>query len=69
MSVGIFLFKLRSGMSNKLLATIFGISKSSVCRAVNSVRAVNHEIFVPNFIGLQHISRENVIQNHTRPLA
>ena len=69
MSLGIFLFKLRSGMSNKLLATIFGISKSSLCRAVKSVRAALMKSFVPHFIGLQHISREDVIQNHTRPLA
>ena len=37
-SIGLFLVKLYSGMSNKLLATIFGITKSSVRRTVSTVR-------------------------------
>ena len=69
MSLGIFLLKLRSGISNQLLSTIFGISKSSICRAVKSVRSALMKCFVPHFLGLQHISREEIIENHTRPLA
>ncbi|XP_052696026.1 uncharacterized protein LOC128174533 [Crassostrea angulata] len=69
MSLGIFLLKLRSGMSNQLLATIFGISKSSLCRAVKSVRTALMKSFVPHHLGLQHTTREEIIENHTRPLA
>ncbi|XP_062566452.1 uncharacterized protein LOC134228771 [Saccostrea cucullata] len=69
MSLGIFLLKLRSGMSYQLLSTIFGISKSSLRRAMKSVRSALLKNFVPNNLGLQHISREEIITNHTRPLA
>lgn len=69
MSLGIFPLKLRSGMSNQLLATIFGISKSSLCRAVKSVRTALMKSFVPHHLGLQHTTREEIIENHTRPLA
>ncbi|XP_034316546.2 uncharacterized protein [Magallana gigas] len=69
MSLGIFPLKLRSGMSNQLLATIFGISKSSLCRAVKSVRTALMKSFVPHHLGLQHTTREEIIENHTKPLA
>ena len=69
MSLGIFLLKMRSGISNQLLSTIFGISKSSVCRAVGTVRSALMKSFVPQNIGLQHISRQELIDHHTRPLA
>ena len=61
--------KLRSGMSNQLLSTIFGISKSSLRRAIKSVRLALVKNFVPRILGLQHITREAVINSHTRPLA
>lgn len=60
-SLGIFLFKLKSGLSNKILSTIFNISKSSLHRPIAS--------FVPQNLGLQHISREEVIEKQTKPLA
>lgn len=63
MSLGIFLLKLRSGMSNQLLATIFGISKSSLCRAVKSVRTALMKSFVPNHLGLAR-NNDATILNH-----
>ncbi|XP_062587204.1 uncharacterized protein LOC134248846 [Saccostrea cucullata] len=68
-SLGIFLFKMKSGLSNKVLSTIFNISKSSLRRAIASVRQSLTASFVPQNLGLQHISREEVIERHTRPLA
>lgn len=68
-SLGIFLFKLKSGLSNKILSTIFNISKSSLRRAIASVRKSLVASFVPQNLGLQHISREEVIEKHTKPLA
>ena len=68
-SLGIFLMKLRSGISNKLLSTLFNLTKSSVRRAVDSVRRSLMTSFVPQNLGLQHVTRESVITEHTRPLA
>ena len=56
-------------MSNKLLSTIFNISKSSVRRAISAVRHSLMKNFVPDNLGFDHITRQDVISNHTRPLA
>ena len=69
MSLGIFLFKLRSGISNKLLSTIFAITKSSIRQAIASVRVALTVNFVPLYLGFQHITRQDVIDNYTRPIA
>ena len=68
-TLGLFLFKLKSGLSNKFLSTLFGISKSSIRRAIHSVRQVLLLEFVPSNLGFSHISREDVISDHTRVLA
>ena len=68
-TVALFLCKMKNGMSNKLLATLFNISKSRVRRAIRTVRAALIEYFVPNNLGFHHISRQTLIENHTRPLA
>jgi hypothetical protein len=68
-SIGLFLVKLYSGMSNKLLATIFGITKSSVRRAVSTVRQAFMRGFVPLYLGIEALTRDEIISQHTRPLA
>ena len=68
-TTGIFLLKLKSGLSNSLLSTLFGISKSSIRRAVQTVRKLMMKHFVPQNLGFQHISRKDIIDNHTRTLA
>ncbi|XP_053405404.1 uncharacterized protein LOC128558951 [Mercenaria mercenaria] len=68
-TVGLFLLKLKSGISNKLLSTILGITPSSVRRAISSVRRALMQHFVPVNLGLAHISRQEIIDKHTRPLA
>ena len=68
-SLGIFLMKMKSGLSNKLISTLCNVSKSSVHRAVASVRRCLMASFVPQYLGLQHITREAIISDHTRPLA
>ena len=68
-SLGIFLFKLKTGTSSKVLSTVFGISKSSIKRAVSAVREALATNFVPHFLGFDHISRSDVIEKHSRPLA
>ncbi|KAH3888079.1 hypothetical protein DPMN_012102 [Dreissena polymorpha] len=46
-TIGIFLFKLKSGLSNKVLSTLFDVSKSSVRRAIQTSRKVLMTDFVP----------------------
>lgn len=69
-SLAIFLMKLRGGDSNRILSTLFNISKSSVHRSIKSIRtALMNGRFVKENLGFGHITRETVIQQHTRPLA
>lgn len=68
-SLGLYLVKMKSGLSNKLLSTIFNISKSSVRRAIHSVRRLLITEFVTYNLGFSHVSREDVINKHTRTLA
>ncbi|WAQ94044.1 hypothetical protein MAR_006515 [Mya arenaria] len=49
--------------------TTFDISKSSIRRAITSTRQTLTEHFVPHTFGLNHISRQEVIDKHTRQLA
>jgi hypothetical protein len=67
--LGIFLFKMKAGISNKVISTIFNISRSSLTRAISSVRQALMQTFVSQNLGLRHITREDAIKNHTRPLA
>ncbi|XP_061177700.1 uncharacterized protein LOC133186476 [Saccostrea echinata] len=69
-SLAIFLMKLRGGDSNRILSTLFNVSKSSIHRAIKSIRtALMNGRFVTENLGFGHITREMVIQQHTRPLA
>ncbi|CAC5404606.1 unnamed protein product [Mytilus coruscus] len=67
--IGIFLTKLKCGMSNRLLSTLFNLGRDATMRAISSARKYLVETFVPENLGFEHISRNNVINNHTRPLA
>jgi hypothetical protein len=69
-SLAIFLMKLRGGESNKILSTLFNLSKSSIRRTIKEVRrAFIDGGFVTNNLGFNHVSREQIINEHTRPLA
>ncbi|KAK3087266.1 hypothetical protein FSP39_003827 [Pinctada imbricata] len=68
-SLAIFLMKMRGGESNKVLSTLFYVSKSSVRRCIRSVRsALMSGEFVRENLGLQHITREKIIRDHTREI-
>ncbi|CAC5387643.1 unnamed protein product [Mytilus coruscus] len=58
-----------TGLSKINFSEVCSTLKSSVRRAFNSVRQAFMSEFVPANLGFQHISREEVIQKHTRPLA
>lgn len=67
--IGIFLTKLRSGMSNRLLSTVFNIGIDSIKRSVLVARKALARDFTPNYVGFEHISRQEVSDKHTTDLA
>ncbi|XP_062620784.1 uncharacterized protein LOC134282405, partial [Saccostrea cucullata] len=67
--IAIMLVKLRTAMSNKMLSVLFNMTKHQIRRAVKSGRKALMTDFVPQNLGFQHITREAVIENHTRQLA
>ena len=69
-AVGLFLTKLRLGISNKVLTTIFQfLNPKAVVRALTAVRQAMVTNFVPYYLGFSHISREAVIKEYSSPLA
>ena len=67
--IALLLVKLRTGLSNRMLSTLFNIGKSSVRRSIVSARHCLATHFTPQYVGFEHITREDVIRKHTRPLA
>ena len=64
------LVKLRLGLSHQVLATQFSLPDIRiVSRILESARKALIAHFVPKHLGFEHISRQDVIANHTRPLA
>lgn len=69
-AVACLLMKLRLGVSFQVLATLFSFpDKRTVARVFHSARKALVAHFVPRFLGFEHISRKQVIESHTRPLA
>ncbi|CAF4440187.1 unnamed protein product, partial [Rotaria magnacalcarata] len=69
-AVGIYLYKLRLGISNRLLACMFQIAdKRTVSRIINSARQAIVKSFVPDNLGFGHVTREDVIGRHTTIIA
>lgn len=69
-AVGVYLCKLRLGLSNSLLSMMFNLSdKRTVARIINSARQAVSECFTPHNLGFNHITRRQVIDNQTTPIA
>jgi hypothetical protein len=69
-AVGLFLTKLRLGISNKVLTTIFQFSNAkAVSRTLSTVRQAMISEFVPLYVGFNNITRQDIINNHSSPLA
>ncbi|CAF4439115.1 unnamed protein product, partial [Rotaria magnacalcarata] len=69
-AIGCLLVKLRLGLSNSVLSLLFSLPDvKAVSRVLDSARTSLMEHFVPRYLGFQHISRQDVIDKHTRPLA
>lgn len=67
--LGIYLTKLKTANSNRVLATLFKCSSSTISRYCSQARRALDLHFKPRYFGFEHISREEVIAQHTRTLA
>lgn len=67
--IALFLVRLRTGMSYRMLSTLFNIGKTGIRRAIATARKELSINFTPKYLGFQHISRQDIKDNHTRPLA
>lgn len=64
-AVAIFCAKMRLGLSNRVLSTIFHIKNDkAVSRIIHQVTDALMKNFVPKYIGFQHISRQTVRKYH-----
>ncbi|CAH2092630.1 unnamed protein product [Euphydryas editha] len=68
-SLAVFLMKLRTGLSYKVLSTLFCLPKIAVSRCISTVRDIMMSEFVPKYLGVDHVSREDFMKMHTRPFA
>ena len=69
MAVGCLFTKLRLGVSHDVLATLFSFSeKRTVGQILKSPRLSLVKYFVPKYLSFEHISRDKLIKDHTRPL-
>jgi hypothetical protein len=69
-AIGLYLCKLRLGLSNSLLMIMFELpDKRVVSRIINSARQALMESFVPYNLGFNHVTRQEIIDNHTTTIA
>ncbi|CAF3845452.1 unnamed protein product [Rotaria sp. Silwood1] len=69
-AIGIYLCKIRLGLSNRLLACMFQLpDKKTVFRIIDSARQAILKSFVPYNLGFEHITRHDVINHHTTTIA
>ncbi len=60
-AIGLLLTKLRLGLSNRILSTLFSIgSVRTTAKIVHQVREALMKDFVPHFMGVKHITREQI---------
>lgn len=69
-ALAVFLVKMRLGVSNRVLATLFHLkNKRVVSRIVHEVTKALLKDFVPYHLGFQHIERETILQRHQTDIA
>ena len=61
--------KLRAGLSNAILSTLFEMEERRVGRGIMTARTGLMSFFVPHHLGVGHISPESVTRNHTTSMA
>lgn len=69
-TIAILLCKLRLGLSNTLLAILFQLSdKRAVSRTVKSARGALMKNFVPYYLGFNHITCHEIIEQKTSTIS
>ena len=68
-ALAMLLVKLRTGLSLAVLSTLFGMKKTTCSKAIYSARVSLMSNFVPKYLGLPHIERNKVIEDHTTEFA
>ena len=69
-AIALLLCKLRVGLSNKLLAILFHLPDAkTVSRTLESARRALMSTFVPFNLGLNHISRQEIIDKHASTIS
>jgi len=64
-ALALFLVKMRLGMSNRVLSSLFRLkNKRIVSRIVHQVAEALLKDFVPFHLGFQHIDRETILHHH-----
>ena len=64
------LMKLKLGLSDPILASMAGTDgKRQTSRIISSARVALAQHFVPCYLGLAHLTRQDVINKHTSPIA
>ncbi len=63
------LVKLRTGLSHAVIATLFGVRKSTVTYNCRIAKEALMTAFVPGNVGFEAVSRDCVINEHTTTLA
>lgn len=67
--LAVFLTKLRTGLPNTILSSIFNLSLNQIQRITPSVREALMKNFVPRHLGFQHISHQELCLHHITPIA
>jgi hypothetical protein len=66
----VFLVKMRLGVSNRVLASLFHLkNKRVVSRIIHEVTEALLKDFVPYHLGFQHIDRKTILQHHQISIA
>jgi hypothetical protein len=69
-ALGYLLMKLKLGISDSVLAAMVGVSdKRRMGHIISSARDAVVQDFVPHYLGLRHLTRDDVIEKHTSPIA
>lgn len=67
--LAIFLVKLRTGLSNNLLAVLFSMKKSQIQRSFHATKNALVHDYIPKHLGFHHIDHDTFAEQHTSPLA
>jgi len=68
-ALAIFMAKIRLGVSNRFLGFLFGMSDRRVSDTITAVSKVLEDHFVPNHLGYNHLTRDEIKTNHTPSLS